>query len=170
MTPRLRKAALTAHVVCSVGWLGAIVAFLALAVTGLTSDDARLVRAVHLAAEPLTWFVIVPLALASLLTGIVQSLGTKWGLFRHYWVLFKLVINVVATAVLLLYTQTVGLFAGLAADPTTGLDLLRAPTFALHSGAALMLLLGATVLAVFKPAGITPYGRRRLARRTVSQP
>src|SRR5918999_302603 len=117
MRPRLRTLALTAHVVASVGWLGAIVAFLALAIVGLTSDDAQLVRAVYLTAEPLTWFVIVPAALASLVTGIVQSLVTTWGLFRHYWVVFKLVITVVATFVLLLYTETVGVLASVAAEP-----------------------------------------------------
>ncbi len=162
MAPRVRKLALTAHVVSSVGWLGAIVAFLALAVAGLTSEDAQMVRAAYLAAEPITWFVIVPFALASLLTGIVQSLGTTWGLFRHYWVLFKLLIAIVATIVLLLYTQTVGFFAGLA---RSGADLgaLRTSTFVLHSGAALILLLAATVLAVYKPRGMTRYGRRKQA-------
>ena len=161
MTPALRKFALTAHVVSSVGWLGAIGAFLALAVVGLTSQAAQTVRAVYLAAEPITWFVIVPLALASLLTGVVQSLGTTWGLFRHYWVLFKLLIAVVATIVLLMYTQTVGFFAGAAADPGADLRELRAPTFVLHSGAALLLLLTATGLAVYKPRGMTRHGRRK---------
>lgn len=161
MAPRLRKFALTAHVVSSVGWLGAIVAFLALAIAGLTSPDAQLVRAVYLAAEPLTWFVIVPLAFASLLTGIVQSLGTTWGLFRHYWVLFKLLITVVATGVLLAYTETVGFFADVAAESSGDLGQLRTPTFVLHSGAALLLLLVATVLAVYKPQGRTRYGWRK---------
>ncbi len=160
MGPRLRKLALTSHVVSSVGWLGAVVGFLALAIVGLTSEDAQLVRAVYLAAEPVTWFVLIPLAIASLLTGFIQSLGTTWGLFRHYWVLFKLVIAVVATVVLLAYTQTVGFFADLAAE---GADLaaLRSPTFVLHSAGALLLLLAATVLAVYKPQGMTPYGRRK---------
>jgi hypothetical protein len=162
MSPRLSKLALTAHIVASVGWLGAIVAFLALAVVGLSSQDAQLVRGVYLVAEPLTWFVIVPLALASLLTGIVQSLGSKWGLIRHYWVLFKLLIAVVATVVLLMYTQTVGFLADLAAESSVDLGQLRGPTFALHSGAALLLLLGATVLAVYKPRGMTQYGQRKL--------
>ena len=169
MTPGVRKFALTAHVVSSVGWLGAIIAFLALAVAGVTSQDPQLVRAVYLAAEPLTWFVIVPLALVSLLTGLVQSLGTKWGLFRHYWVLFKLFINVFATVVLLLYTQTVGSLADVAAESSADLGELRGPTFVLHSGAALLLLLAATVLAVFKPRGVTRYGRRKQREvRTVS--
>lgn len=161
MPLRVRRLVLTAHVVSSVGWLGAIVVFLALAIVGLTSQDAQLVRAVYLAAEPITWFVIVPFALGSLLTGIVQSLATTWGLFRHYWILFKLAISVVATAVLLLYTETVGFFADVAADSRADLTELQAPTFVLHSGAALLLLLAATVLAVYKPRGMTRYGRRK---------
>ncbi|MGH8933676.1 MAG: hypothetical protein ACRDZO_24355 [Egibacteraceae bacterium] len=88
MTPRLRKFALTAHATSSVGWLGAVVVFLALAVVGLTSQDAQTVRGAYLVMEPAAWFVL-PLAIASLLTGLVSSLGTTWGLFRHYWVLFK---------------------------------------------------------------------------------
>lgn len=70
---RLRKLALTAHVVSSVGWLGAVTAFLALAITGRTSGDPELVRGCHLAMEVLGWFVIVPLCGASLITGLLQS-------------------------------------------------------------------------------------------------
>ena len=54
-------------------------------------------RAVYLAMHLTTWFVIVPLCLASLLTGIVQSLGTTWGLFRHSWIVTKLLLTVLAT-------------------------------------------------------------------------
>ncbi|MDQ6901046.1 MAG: hypothetical protein M3072_16375, partial [Candidatus Dormibacteraeota bacterium] len=86
MTPSLRKFALTAHVTCSVGWLGAVAGFLALAVAGLTSRDAQMVRGTYLAMDVTGWFVIVPLSFASLLTGLISSLGTPWGLFRHYWV------------------------------------------------------------------------------------
>ena len=93
MSPGVRKFALTAHVTSSVGWLGAVAAFLALAVVGLTSQDAQTVRATYLVMEPAGWVVLVPLAFASLLTGLVQSLGTTWGLSRHYWVLFKLLIK-----------------------------------------------------------------------------
>ncbi len=105
----VRKFELTAHVTSSVGWLGAVVVFMALGVVGLTSQDAQTVRGSYLVMEPITWFVLVPLTLASLLTGLVQSMGTTWGLFRHYWVLFKLLMNIVAAAVLLLYTTRYGL-------------------------------------------------------------
>src|SRR5919107_6459579 len=102
ISPRLRRLALTVHVGSSVGWLGAVAAFLALAVVGLTSDDAETVRGAYLVMEPAAWFVLVPLAFASLVTGLVQSLGTAWGLFRHYWILFKLLITVFATTILLI--------------------------------------------------------------------
>ena len=65
-----------------------------------------MVRAAYLAAELTTWYVIVPLALALLLIGLVQSLSTLWSLFRHYWVLFKLLLSVLAIIVLLQYVQT----------------------------------------------------------------
>ncbi len=174
MTPRLRKFALTAHVTSSVGWLGAVAAFLALAVAGLTSQDAQMVRAAYLAMELTGWFVLVPLSLASLLTGLVQSLGTTWGLFRHYWVLAKLLITVLATIVLLIYMQTQFYLAGVAAETTlSGGDLsgLRDPSPVLHAVLALLLLLVATVLAVYKPRGMTRYGQRKQReQRMESQP
>src|SRR6266704_1743054 len=115
MTPGLRKFALTVHVSSSVGFLGAVAGFLALAVAGLTSQNAQIVRAAYLAMDLTGWFVIVPLCLASLLTGLVQSLGTTWGLFRHYWVLAKLSLTAIATVVLLLKMKLISYVAGVAA-------------------------------------------------------
>ena len=164
MRPRLRKFVLTAHVVSSVGWLGAIAVFLALAIAGLASQQAQLVRGAYLAMESTGWFVLVPLSLASLLTGVIQSLGTKWGLFRHYWVIAKLLINLVATVVLLLYMQTLGSLAAVATDTTASTSELRSPSPAIHAGAALFLLLVAATLSVYKPRGVTRYGQRKQRR------
>jgi len=171
MPPRLRQFALTAHVTSSVGWLGAVAVFLALAVVGLTSQDAQTVRGAYLVMEPAAWFVLVPLAFASLLTGIVQSLGTPWGLFRHYWVLFKLLLNLIATIVLLIYMETFRFMAGVAADPSADLGVVRNASPGLHAALALLVLLVATVLAVYKPRGMTRYGWRKLhEQRALSQP
>lgn len=161
MPPALRKLALTVHVTFSVGWLGAVAGSLALAVAGLSSQDAQTVRAAYLTLELTGWFVLVPLSVASLLTGLVQSLGTTWGLFRHYWVLFKLLINVFATVVLLLYMQTLGYLASVARSSGGDLGALRNPSPVLHAGLALLLLLVATTLSVYKPRGLTPYGARK---------
>jgi hypothetical protein len=171
MTPNLRKFALTAHVTASVGWLGAAVAFLAIAVVGLTSRNAQTVRGAYLVMEPAAWFALVPLAFASLLTGVISSLGTRWGLFRHYWVIFKLLINVFATLVLLIYMETFRLMAGVAADPGADLGVVRNPSPVVHAALALLLLLLATVLGLYKPWGMTRYGQRKQQeQRTVSQP
>jgi hypothetical protein len=162
MTPRLRKLMLTAHVTSSVGWLGAVAAFLALAIAGLTSGDAQTVRAAYLAMELTGWFVIVPLALLSLPIGVLQSLGTEWGLFRHYWVLTKLLITVLATIILLVHMQPISYVAGVAATTTLSrgdLQQLRIQLVA-DAGAALAALFVATTLSVYKPKGLTPYGRR----------
>jgi hypothetical protein len=161
MAPSLRKAMLTVHITASVGWVGAVAASLALGVAALTSPDVQVVRGAYLAMEVLGVAVLVPISVASLLTGVVQSLGTVWGLVRHYWVLFKLVINVVATAVLLLYTSTLGLLADRAGDPALTLAQLRSPSPLIHAGAGLLLLVAATVLSVYKPRGVTGFGLRR---------
>ena len=84
MTPRLRKFTLTTHLAFSVGWIGAVVAYLALVVAAMTRQDAQTLRAAWIAMELTGWFAIVPLALASLLTGLVISLGTQWGLFMAF--------------------------------------------------------------------------------------
>jgi hypothetical protein len=80
--PRLRKAALTAHITASLGWLGAVAAFFALAIGGWSSSSPQTVRGAYLSMELVGWAVIVPLAGATLVTGVAQSLGTVWGLFR----------------------------------------------------------------------------------------
>jgi len=171
MPPRLRKLVLTAHISTTVGWLGAVVVYLALTLVGLTSQDAQTVRGAYLVMEPAAWYVLVPLAFASMLTGIVQSLGTTWGLFRHYWVLFKLLINVVATIVLLTYMETFSLMAGVAADSSADLGMVRNASPRLHAALALLVLVVATVLAVYKPRGMTRYGQRKQhEQRTVHAP
>ena len=141
-----------------------------MAVIGFTTDDEVKVRGAYLLMAPAAWFVLVPLAHASLLSGIVLSLGTSWGLFRHYWVVLKLGITVFATMILLIYMRTFRQMAGVAADPVMDLATVRDASPIVHAVLALALLLAATVLGVYKPFGMTAYGIRRLneQRRFVS--
>jgi hypothetical protein len=161
MDPGLRRLTLTTHVTSSVGWVGAVIAFLALAVIGLTSQNEATVRGVYLVMAPAAWFVLVPLAHAALLTGIALSLGTTWGLIRHYWVVLKLGITSFCTLILMIYMGTFRQMAGVAADPIVELGLVRNPSPMVHAILALILLLMATILAVYKPFGMTPYGTRK---------
>ena len=178
MNPGLRKLALAVHLTVSVGWIGAVVGFLALVIPAMTSQDAQRLRAAWIAMELTGRLAIVPLALASLLTGLIMALGTKWGLFRHYWVSISFVLTVIATAVLLGNMQAVSFFAGIAARADgADLDALRGglKSELLHAGVGLVLLLVILVLNVYKPRGMTAYGRRRqhearAARQPLSAP
>lgn len=166
MAPGLRKLALTIHVVSSVGWLGAVVSFLVLAIAGLTSTEPVMVRGAYLAMDLIGWSIIFPLSLASLLSGVIQALGTVWGLFRHYWVLIKLIITALATALLLLHLQPVSHMAGIASTSDlspTDMTGMRTQLIA-DAGAAVLVLAVAAVLSVYKPRGVTKYGRIRAER------
>jgi hypothetical protein len=163
LTSSLRKFVLTTHVTTSVGWVGALAVFFAHAVASLLSQDEQIVRAVSIAMDITAWLVILPLCLATLATGIVQALGTTWGLLRHYWVAFKLVLTVAATAVLLLKLGPISDLANMAAEPSfsTG-DLLGSRTsIAVHAAGGLVILVLAAGLGIYKPQGLTPYGIRK---------
>lgn len=123
MAPGPRKFALTAHVACSVGSLGGVAAFLALAVAGVTTPDAWMARAAYSAMGVIAWFVVLPLVLGSLLSGLVQALGTPWGLFRHWWVLAKLLLTGVVTIILVLQLEAISQVAVAAADAALSGDL-----------------------------------------------
>ena len=163
MTPWVRKFSLILHVTSSLGWFGAVAAFLALAIAGLNTPQMQVARAAYTSMELIAWSVIVPLCFASLLTGIVQSLGTAWGLFRHYWVVIKLLITVVSTLILLVHMQPIGHMAAVAAEKALAPGDLRPLRIQLtvDALAAMVALVVATVLAVYKPKGLTPYGRRK---------
>jgi hypothetical protein len=167
MTPGLRKFALTVHLAASVGWLGAVVAYLALGVAAASNRDAQTVRAAWIAMEVTGWYAIVPLALGALLTGLVMSLGTPWGLFRHYWVVISLALTALCTVVLLLHMPTVTATTAM----LRGTDLGGMGGDLFHPGVGLLVLLVITGLNVYKPRGLTPYGwRKQQERRTVSPP
>jgi hypothetical protein len=169
MTPSVRKFNLTAHVVSSLAWMGAVAAFLALSIAGLVSRDPDIVRGAYLSMNLIGLFVIVPLSFTALVTGFVQSMGTEWGLVRHYWILLKLALTIGSTLLLLLHQFTavasaarsvLGAAAGTLPDAgPAGMQL------AWDAGLAVLVLLLITTLSVYKPWGLTSYGRRRLPQR-----
>jgi len=149
---RAHKLALTVHVLTAVGWFGAagFVAF-ALIVAG-TTGDARLASALYRTIETSVWLTI-PLGVVTLVDGAVLSVGTIWGLVRHWWVVAKIAIVVVVVV-----TDATLVRAG-AHDALTGGSAGRAmygPVIA-HC----VVLTVATALSVFKPRGRTPFGRAR---------
>ena len=169
LSPRGRKLVLSAHIATSVGWMGAVLAYIALDVTASTSEDVARTRAAYVAMEVTATSVIVPLALVSVVIGVINALGTPWGLVRHYWVLVKLLLTLVATAVLLVQSRTI---SSLASTAQAGDDPRGLPGTLVHSVGGLLVLVIIMVLSVYKPKGLTRYGWRRQQeqRRRRSEP
>ena len=164
LTPTLRKLNLTAHVISSVGWVGSVAAFLALSIAGLMSKDAETVRGAYIAMNLVGQFVIVPLSVVALLTGIAQSLGTEWGLFRHYWLLMKFLLTLAATFLLLLHQYTAVTRAPKLVSAVTAGTMPSAGSTGVQltgdAGLGLLVLLIIAILSFYKPWGLTRYGLR----------
>ena len=162
MPKKIRKFMLVSHITFSVSWIGAVVCFLALAISGLSNIDPQILNSNYYAMNLIAQFVIVPLAFATLISGIVQGLGTSWGLVQHYWVLVKLSITVVSTVILLLKLRLInelasaGLDIGNSSFNEARLELI------VHAAGGILLLLIATFLSVYKPKGLTSYGRKKM--------
>lgn len=169
MSPNIRKLALTIHLVFSIGWIGAVVVYLALGISAVKSTDPETIRAAWIAMERSGWSAIVPLAIGSLGTGIIMSLGTPWGLFRHYWVLITLALTIFCAAILLLHMPTVSAMTQMTRADATARDAHGGDL--LHSSLGLAVLLVITVLNVYKPQGVTRYGwRKQRDRRRAAKP
>ena len=142
--------------------MGALAVFFAHALAGVASTDERIVRAASIAMGLSAWFVILPLSVATVATGLIQAYTSAWGLLRHYWLVFKLFLTAIATLVLLLKLAPMNQLAAAAlAEGSSIGDLagLRV-SLLLHAAGGLGILLAITALAVYKPAGITPFAGR----------
>ncbi|HEV2755218.1 MAG TPA: DUF2269 domain-containing protein [Actinomycetota bacterium] len=160
MRPTARKLVLAVHLAVSVGWIGTVVAYLVLGVTAVRSEDTVTVRGAWTTMEIVGWYVIVPLALASLVTGLVLAFGTKWGLFRHYWVSISFLLTLFSTVVLILHMPSVSTTTDVA-QRVDGAELYALGGDLEHPSIGLVILLVVHVLNVYKPPGLTRYGWRK---------
>ena len=158
---RLRKIVLTMHVISTVGWIGAGCAYLTLTVAALTSESGNTVRAAFIAME-LVYFALIPLAATGLVTGVAQALGTNWGLLRHYWIVAKLLLTVVAFGVMVNYLGEVSSHADHVRHAQDASLPGGAASHGLkHAGVGVLILLLVATLGLYKPRGLTRYGRRK---------
>ena len=169
MSPSRYKVSLTAHIMVSVGWLGVVFAKVVLGLAALTTKAPDISAALFVAMDVLNG-AFPPLAIGTIVTGVLLSLGTKWGLVEHYWVATKLLltVGVIATAVQLgdrLVRQAIAAPSGPGADAGTILGMASAPSLLTSLAVThLLMLVAATVISVYKPWGKTRCGRRSTAQ------
>jgi hypothetical protein len=166
---------LSAHIIVSVGWLGIVFAKLVLGLRAVTIDAPNVSDALYLSIQAVN-VAFPPAAVATLVTGVLLSLGTKWSLLQHYWVATKLVltVGVIVTGIALvdrLIQQSIYAPSGQVMDENTILATASAPTTLLIflSVAHVLMLAVATVVSVYKPWGKTQFGRRKAVRRSPGQ-
>jgi hypothetical protein len=170
--PTTYKSLLTSHIGVSVAWLGVALSKFVLALVALTTTSGPdYARAVYTAMEVLN-VVFPPLVIATLISGVVLTLGTRWALLDYYWVITKLALSVAvftsgAEFSTRLAQQSIAALAGAPPAPDGLLAMISAPgglllaLFAAHT----LMLGAATVVSVFKPWGLTWFGRRKALRR-----
>ena len=142
------------------GWIGAAAGYLVLGVLAAMSEEPLTIRAAWIGMEVIGWQAVVPLGCLAFLTGLVMSLGTPWGLVRHYWVLFALVLTVLALTVLILHMPTVTAGAELART-VDDRAVIALGGDVLHPALGLVVLIVVAVLNVYKPRGVTGFRRKR---------
>ncbi|WP_444947373.1 hypothetical protein [Micromonospora ureilytica] len=171
--PRLgrtrRKVWLTLHVGIGVGWLGISTGMLLLAIIGATADSHELQHGAYLLLSKFEILLAIPSVFLTIITGVVMSLGTPWGLLKHTWVLVKLVIALVLPFLAFFEGPWIEELEARSAPNlietgTTGMLLIGA------MGLFAALLWTATILSVFKPWGRTRWGRGADRRPTAPDP
>jgi len=158
LSPTARRVLLIVHISVSVGWMGAAAAYAVLNVPALTGADEQTRRAAYLMMPIVADHLLVPLAVATVVTGVALALGTRWGLLQHYWVVVSLGVTLFAAAVLVLHLPAVDDLAAVAADPDKDVSALGGDLF--HSIGGLVVLTVPLVLNVVKPRGLTRRGWR----------
>lgn len=151
---------LALHLTVSVGWIGGVVTYLVLGLAAVNATDAQVIRGAWIAMELSGWYALVPLAVASLLTGTIMAVGTRWGLVRHYWVVISWVLTSISVVVLVLHMPDVTATAAVARTANAQ-DLAGLGGDLGHPAIGLVVLLVVQGLNVYKPRGLTRYGHRR---------
>lgn len=164
MSPRTRRVWLTLHVGISAGWLGVSLTMTVLALTAQFANSHSVRHGAYELLHLIDWRAAIPSMFLTIITGLVVSLGTKWGLVRHWWVLTKFAISVTiplvaGTVESALADELMERTVDPAAKPgATGVGLVAC------LGAFTVALWVATILSVVKPWDRTPWGRAADAR------
>ncbi|MEO3923041.1 hypothetical protein ABGB07_04065 [Micromonosporaceae bacterium B7E4] len=158
---RLRKVLLAVHLVCTGAWLGIGAVMVALALIGARTGDEQTSASAYRFMEIFDQTVLPMGSVSGTLSGVFLAFVTKWGVFRHYWVVVKLVLAVAVFAAAFLFLHDAVVRAAGHGDVPTSLAVLLIGGFL----TAFAAIVAATVISVYKPWGRTGRGRREAERR-----
>lgn len=158
LPPGARKLVLAVHIVASVSWIGVDAVLLVLGATALGTSDPTVADAAYPIMARLGDWLVTPLSLTALASGVLLGVGTRWGLLRHYWVLASLLATAAMTAAaIVLLNPLLHEVAAAPVAPATGGERIQVVA---ASSVALVLLSAVNALNVYKPRGRTPWYSR----------
>ncbi|MFF2651626.1 DUF2269 domain-containing protein [Streptomyces sp. NPDC058045] len=155
---RARRAVLVVHVAASACWLGVTLGLFGLSVTAVGSGSPEVAEASYRSMKVFSDWLVIPLALGTLLSGLLLSLGTRWGLARHWWVYLKFWLTLITTGLSILLLRP-GINEA-AAQASSGETVTSAGNLLVAPGVSLSVYLFMTAISVLKPWGLTRRGRK----------
>lgn len=141
---RTRRALLALHIITAVGLLGADAGVLTLVIRGMYSPA---VAWAYPAAAFLGTWVLQPLAVSSLLTGLLQGFTTPWGVLTYWWTAIKLALNTAGLVLAVTVLVPTLHQAAAASSSPGGSGLIR------DTAAASSVLIATVLISTYKPFG-----------------
>lgn len=174
LTRTQRRMLVALHVALAVGWLGAAMTMLTLAIAARVSQPMAHATSAYWAMHLLASVLLIPLSLSVLSIGVLVAATSPWGLLRYRWVLVKFIATCAAVSLSVLALPAMTRIAyqdasqhALAAARDAGTRLIIA------SSVSVALYLSLTAISIFKPWGRTARSRRhasQLAHRSTRRP
>ncbi|MDR6549988.1 hypothetical protein [Paenibacillus qinlingensis] len=154
-----KKWLLSLHIVFSAIMLGTSVTFLILSITAVSTQDSVLVLACYKAMHVLSGSSVRASLIGTVVTGVLLSVRTHWGLVKYNWIIVKEILTLIAI-VLGPFGMYVWTLKGITLLTDVGIEGVNQGAYVTNTvylfigiGLQLLSLLAMFVLSVFKPWG-----------------
>ncbi len=81
------------HLITASLWLSSVIALALLPIISSPTATGDEIYMYNLTYHFIDMFILTPAALVTLITGLIYSLFTTWGFFRHGWIVYKWIVS-----------------------------------------------------------------------------
>lgn len=154
-----KKWLLSLHILFAAIMLGTSVTFLILSITAVSTKDSGLVLSCYKAMHVLSETSVRASVIGTIVTGILLSLWTHWGLVKYYWIIAKEVLTLVAVILgpigMYIWTlQGISLLTDVGVEGANqGAYVVNTISLFIGIGLQIISLIAMYLLSVFKPWG-----------------
>lgn len=99
LSPSWKKAMLGLHLTFTGILLGCTAVIVVLVIASLATEDEDVLRASYTVMHLLATSSIRASSIGTVVTGVILSVFTHWGLLRYYWIVYKIIMTALSVAV-----------------------------------------------------------------------